>query len=375
MLIRRGYRFKLKTTPVIEEILIIMAGHARFVWNKALWLNRTRLRQGVPIIWYNELSKLLRLWKQSEEYGFLIQAHSQVLQQKLKDLEKAFKDAFNKRQPLKKLPRFKKKGSGDSFRFPQGVKIENRRVFLPKIGWVGFYKSREIPGTIKQTTITREADGWYISFSVEIEIPEPKLETTSQIGVDRGVHVFAATSDGELILPLNASKKLQKKLAFLQRKLARQKRFSKNWHKTKKKISKLHRKIARMRHDFLHKLSTRWGKSHALIVLEKLLVNNMTRSAKGTTENPGKNVKAKSGLNRAILAQGWGMFADMLGYKLLERGGCLVLVPAQYSSQTCSICGHVDSKSRNGIDFQCTVCNFSEHADVNAAKVILQRAA
>jgi putative transposase len=374
MIIQRGYQFKLKTTPEIEKTLRTMAGHARFVWNKALRLNLDRLDRGVPILQYADLCGLLRIWKQSEEYGFLSEAHSQVLQQKLKDLTRAFADAFDSAQPLKKLPRFKKKDRDDSFRFPQGIKIENRRVYLPKIGWVGFYKSRDIPGAIKQTTVTREADGWYVVFQVELEIPDPLPRTAPAIGIDRGVSVFAATSEGELVEPLNALKRALSRLARLQRQLSRKERFSKNWRKTAARIARLHQKIARMRRDFLHKLSTRWSKSHALIVLEDLLVGNMTRSAKGTVENPGRNVAAKAGLNRAILDQGWGELARLLDYKLTERGGHLLFAPAPCSSQTCSACGHVDPANRPTRDlFRCAACGHTEHADVNAAKVILQR--
>ena len=124
MVIRRGFRFKLKAPPKIETAFRTMAGHARFVWNKALQLNLDRLERREPIVRYGDLCGLLRLWKQSEEYGFLKEAHSQALQQKLKDLDRAFADAFDRAQPGKRLPRFKKRGVGDSFRLPQGVRIE-----------------------------------------------------------------------------------------------------------------------------------------------------------------------------------------------------------------------------------------------------------
>lgn len=198
MVIRHGFRFKIKATPEIEGVLVVMAGHARFVWNKALRLNLERLAQGLPIVRYSDLCGLLRLWKQSEEYGFLTEANAQALQQKLKDLDRAFADAFDPTQPGKRLPRFKKRGGDDSFRFPKNAKVENRRVYLPKIGWVGFFKSREIIGQIKQTTVTREANGWYVSIQTEYEIADPKPAVRGMIGVDCGVAVFAATSDGEL---------------------------------------------------------------------------------------------------------------------------------------------------------------------------------
>jgi len=370
----RGYRFKLKVTPEIEHAFVVMAGHSRFVWNKALRLNLDRLAQGVPIIRYNDLCGLLHLWKQSEEYGFLAEANAQTLQQKLKDLSQAFSDAFDPTQPGKHLPRFKQRGVDDAFRFPQDVRIENRRVFLPKVGWVGFFKSRAVPGTIKQATVMREADGWYVSILSETVVAERKPRTAPVVGVDRGVAVFAATSDGELVEPLNATKRMTDQMWRLQRKLARQKKGSKNRAKTKQRIARLHQRIARMRADFLHKLSTRWAKSHGTIVLEDLRIGNMTRSARGTVEEPGRNVAAKSGLNRSILDQGWGMFAQMLGYKLAARGGFLVLVAPQHSSQTCSACGHVEAANRPSRDaFRCVSCGHAEHADVNAAKVVLRR--
>jgi len=374
MLIYHGYRFKLKTTSKMEATFRSMAGAARFVWNKALRLNLDRLERREPILRYNEICWLLGLWKQSDEYGFLAEANAQSLQQKLRDLDKALDDAFNHSQPGKRLPRFKKKGTGNSFRFPQDVRVENRRVYLRKVGWVGFFKSREILGTIKSATVTREADGWYVSILSEVEIAEPQPHTGSAMGVDRGVVCFAATSDGEIIEPLNPGAHLQRRMARLQRQLARQQKGSRNRAKTKAKIARLHQRIRRQRKDFLHKVSTRWSKSHALIVLENLRIGNMTRSATGTIENPGSHVAQKAGLNRAILDQGWGKFARLLGYKTAERGGYLLLVPPQHTSQTCSVCGHVAAENRESRDlFRCRACGHTEHADINAAKVILVR--
>ena len=136
----------------------------------------------------------------------------------------------------------------------------------------------------------------------------------------------------------------------------------------------MHQRISRQREDFLNKLSTRWSKSHALIVLESLQIGNMTRTAKGTVESPGSHVVQKSGLNRTILDQGWGKFAKMLEYKLAERGGRLLLVPAQQSSQECSECGYVAAENRPTRDlFRCVYCGHTGHADFNAAKVVLRR--
>ncbi len=220
---------------------------------------------------------------------------------------------------------------------------------------------------------TREADGWYVSFQTETEVETPGQAQGSIIGLDRGVAVFAATSDGELIEPV-AFDRQRAKLARLQRRLARKTKRSENWGRLVAKIARLHQKIGRRRLDFLHKLSTRLGKSHAAVVLENLSIGNKTRSAKGTREEPGTHVAAKSGLNRAILDQGWGTFARLLEYKLAVAGGTLLFVPAAGSSQECSACGQRDANNRVSRDlFVCQACGYTGHADINAAKVILRR--
>jgi putative transposase len=165
-----------------------------------------------------------------------------------------------------------------------------------------------------------------------------------------------------------------RRLARLQRTFARQKKGSKNRAKTKGKIARLHQRIRRQRLDALHKLSTRWAKSHALIVLEDLRIGSMTRSAAGTVDDPVRNVAAKSALNRAILDQGWGTVARMLEYKMAERSGYLLLVPAHHSSPTCAARGHVGATNRPDRDtFRCVRCGHMDHADVNAARVVLRR--
>ena len=165
--IRKAYKVQLKTNSNIEHKLVRYCGSTRFLWNKCLAMNLERLEKKQGILWYNELAYWLTVWKRSEEYSFLKECPSQVLQQKLKDLERAFKDSFDKSQHLKHIPVFKKKGINDGIRFPQGFKFENRRIFLPKIGWVGFFKSCEITGTLKNITITKRGGKWFASIQVE----------------------------------------------------------------------------------------------------------------------------------------------------------------------------------------------------------------
>ena len=295
--------------------------------------------------------------------------YSQVLQQCLKDLDRAYANWFAGRADP---PSFRKKYLSDSFRFSQGFKVDGNRVYLPKIGWVPFWKSRDIEGVIKNVTVSRRGEHWYVSFQVEIEQPDPLHPSDSAIGIDMGITTFAALSTGERLVPLNSFRKLEAKLAKEQRQLALKVKFSNNWIKQKCKVHQIHQRIANLRHDFLHQHSTKISQNHAVVVVEDLQVSNMSRSAKGTVEEPGRNVAAKSGLNKAILDQGWGMFRRMLEYKQLWRGGEVIAVPPQYTSQTCAECGHVSPENRVvQAVFSCIACGHTDHADVNAARVIL----
>jgi len=344
--IRKAYKVRLKTNNNIENKLVRYCGSSRFLWNKCLALNLDRLEKRQSILWYNELAFWLTLWKRSEEYGFLKECPSQVLQQKLKDLERAFRDCFDKNQPMKRLPVFKKRGLRDGIRFPQGFKIDNRRLFLPKIGWVGFYKSCHIHGKIKNITVSCRGGKWYASIQVEQQIEIGKHPTDSEIGIDAGIDCFAAFSDGTMVKGVNSFRKHENTLAREQRKLSRKKKGSENWKKQKRKISGLHLTIANVRLDFLHKLSTEICKNQARVYVEKLNIKGMSASAKGTIEEPGKNVRAKAGLNKSILDQGWREFRRQIDYKLFWRGGMLVEVNARYTSQKCSCCGHTEKGNR-----------------------------
>ncbi len=166
-----------------------------------------------------------------------------------------------------------------------------------------------------------------------------------------------------------------KALRRAQRSLSRKKRGSANRRKAVQRVARIQRRVANARKDFLHKHSTIIAKNHGLVVVETLQVRNMSASAKGTADAPERRVGQKAGLNRAILDQGWSMFRTMVGYKLADRGGRLVEVPAAYTSQTCSACGLVDAASRQGqARFACVGCGHAANADSNAALNILQRA-
>jgi putative transposase len=193
-----------------------------------------------------------------------------------------------------------------------------------------------------------------------------------EIGIDLGVTQFATLSTGEKIESPRPLKKYEKKLAAAQRAMARRKKGGKNWTQQKYLVQRIHKKIGDIRRDFLHKTSHELCKNHAKIVIEDLKVSNMSSSAKGTKEDPGKRVKAKSGLNKSILDQGWYELRRQLEYKSSWRGGIVVTVAARNTSRKCSVCGYTDAENRKTqAVFACVQCGFSANADWNASINIL----
>lgn len=373
MLIRKAYQYRLKTNAEIEQQLLQFAGNCRFLWNKALALNLERLENQAPLLWYGELEWFSKLWKHSEDYHFLALSPAQTLQQTLKQLERAFKDSFDRTQPFKRIPVFKKRAEKASFSFPQGFRLDGSRIFLPKIGWVGLKKSRQIEGTPKNVTVSRQGKHWFVSVQVEMQLPDPIHPASAIVGVDMGVKRLLTLSDGAFEEPVEVTC-WQEKIKRLQKRLAKQVKFSNNWRKHKAKITSLHIKIARIRRDRLHKVSTTLSKNHAVIVLEDLPIKNMTKSAQGDAETPGSQVAQKSGLNRAILSQGWGMFKTFLEYKQQWRGGQVIYVDPRHTSQQCPACQHLSKANRpTQAQFECTECGYQEHADKVGAINILER--
>ncbi len=348
------------------------AGSCRFVFNKALALQQAHYAESKKKLSYADLCKQLTEWRKSSETQWLSETHSQPLQQTLKDLERAYKNFFEKRADF---PRFKKKGQSDNFRYPQGCKLDqgNSRIFLPKLGWVRYRNSREVLGIVKNVTVSGKQGKWYVSIQTEREVEAPIHPSTAIVGIDMGIARFATLSDGSYFAPLNSFKRQEKALVNAQRAMSRKKKFSNNWKKAKAKVQKIHAHIGNARRDYLHKATTTVSQNHAMVCIEDLQVRNMSKSASGTTETPGRNVKAKSGLNKAILDQGWYEFRRQLDYKLAWNGGQLVAVPPQNTSRKCPCCGHVAKENRRTqARFRCVACGFEENADVVGAINILR---
>lgn len=367
----QAFKFQLRPNGQQERDMRRFAGACRFVFNRALALQNENHEAGNKYIPYTKMTSWLIEWKSTPDTQWLKDAPSQPLQQSLKDLERGYRNFFQK---CAAFPRFKKRGQNDAFRYPQGVKLDqtNNRISLPKLGWIRYRNSREVIGEVKNVTVSQSCGKWYVSIQTEYEVADPVHNAESMVGLDAGVTKLATLSDGTVYHPVNSFKASQRRLATLQRQLSRKVKFSANWQKQKKKIQRLHSHIANIRRDYLHKVTSEISKNHAMIVLEDLKVSNMSKSAKGTAERHGRNVRAKSGLNRSILDQGWYEMRRQLEYKQLWRGGQVLAIPPAYTSQRCACCGHTAKKNRQTQSkFVCQVCGYTENADINGARNIL----
>lgn len=372
-MIHRGFTFVLHPTSDQAELMNQFAGVCRLVWNIALEQRRDHWRRyqavtGNNLNYVNQARELTAL---RAEFDFVRAVHVTPLQRTIKALDEAYRRAF---KGLASYPQPKKKGRHDAFSFAgREVKIEkiNRRwgrVRLPKIGWVRFRLTRDVEGRICDADIVRTALGWQISIGCEVD-REP-IDNGLAVGVDRGVAVPIMLSDGtayELPAELAA---VDRKARKAQRIASRRKRGSRRWVKAQRRVTVLRAKQARIRKHWAHVATTDIARRFGTVVVERLRTVNMTRSAKGTIEAPGRRVAQKRGLNRAILNVGWHQIETMLAYKAAR----LVKVDPAYTSQTCSCCGTVDSRSReNQASFVCAACGFRDNADRNAAVNILDR--
>ncbi len=375
----RGLRYRLEATAEQEELFVRFAGVCRLVYNLALEQRRDFYRQYQRVTGrrLSYVAQAAELTKLRAEFEWIAAVYVSCQQQALRDLERTYLKFFAGRA---EYPTPRRKGKHDSFRFP-GREVETRRlnakwsaVRLPKIGWVKYRDTRPIRGTLKNVTVTRDALGWHINFACEIDANVQRGNPLPAVGVDRGIANTLMLSTGEAFRMPAALVLMERRKRRLQRAVSRKRRGSARRHKALRRMAKLAARMARIRRDFQHKAARSIAERFGCVTIEALPIRAMTASAKGTIAAPGRRVRQKAGLNRAILNQGWGGFETILAYKLVERGGELVTVDPAYTSQTCSACGAVDSASRESqARFNCRHCGFVAHADQNAAVNILRR--
>jgi putative transposase len=363
-------RFRLLPTPEQEKALLAHCRDARYVWNLAVE-QQQHWQPGRRTPGY--LQQCAQLTEARAEYAWLRAGSQTVQQQALRDFAQAMRNFFN---GTHRRPKWRKAGVHEGFR-QVGVKSHhverlNRRfgrVWVPKVGWVRFHQSRPVPDGVKSYRVTRDRAGrWHIAFA---HIPDPITGPgdCSVVGIDRGVTVATALSTGELLNVPGLTRGESKRLKALQQRLARRKRGSHRREKTKRAIAKLKARERDRRKDWVEKTTTDLARRFDVIRVEDLDIRKMTRSARGTVEQPGTRVAQKRGLNRAIGRSGWGQLVTRLQHKACGR---VERVPAAYTSQRCCACGHVAPGNRKSqAVFECQACNAGRcNADVNAARNI-----
>jgi len=367
-------RYRLQPTPAQEAVLRDHCAHARYVWNLAVeqqahWHPGRKSAPGY-------LEQCRQLTQARAEHPWLAQGSQTVQQQALRDFAAAMAAFFAPQNPARR-PTWRKAGRDEGFRVVgrRGNQWDLRRlsrrvgaVRVPKAGWVRFRWSRDVPPGVKSFRVTLDRAGrWHVAFAA-IPAPVPAPGSGQVVGIDRGVAVSAALSTGDLLHAPGLTARERERLGRLQRRLARARRSSGRRGRVKLAIARLKARETDRRRDWAEKASTDIARRFDLIRVEGLQISNMTRSARGTREHPGRNVRAKAGLNRGILRSGWGLLARRLADKAPGR---VQKVSPAFTSQRCSACGHVDPKSRESqAVFRCTACGYAGHADVNAASNI-----
>jgi putative transposase len=364
-------RYRLLPTPAQEAVLRDHCAHARLTWNLAVeqhahWHPG---KKGAP----GYLEQCRQLTQARAAHPWLAAGSQTVQQQALRDFARAMTAFFDPANPAGR-PSWRKAGRDEGFRITgrRGRQWDARRVSrhvgqvrVPKVGWVRFRWSRAVPPGMKSYRVTMDRAGrWHIAFAA-IPDPVPAPGNGQAVGIDRGVAVSAALSTGELLHAPGLTMRERRRLRLLERTLARAKRGSNRRGRVRHAIARLRARETDRCTDWAEKASTGIARRFDLIRVEDLQIKNMTRSAKGTREYPGRNVRQKTGLNRGILRAGWGLLVRRLQDKAPGR---VEKINPAFTSQRCSACGHVDPNSRKSqARFVCTACGFAGHADVNAA--------
>ncbi len=356
MKIHRTYRFRVYPTPEQEERLRAWQDALRFLWNLAneqylMGMARPRGERVYPTA-FGQGRELTELRAQLPWLADVPRDCSEAV---LLRLERAWSVCFKRTGGA---PRWKRKGVDNvSLRQSHASywSLSESGLRYPRLGKLRIVQHRSPTGKAGSCSLTQDGDQWFASLVYEQEIQDPPQRTSPVIAIDRGITYTLADSDGNLTPNPKHYDKAMKRLAHAQRVVSRRKKGSKNREKAKLRVMRIHRKVRRQREHFLHVESAQLAKSHGVVVIEKLNVAGMVKGM------------------GSIAGAGWSMFARMLEYKLSTTGGSLTQVPAAYSSQTCSACGLVAARFRRDESFACD-CGNRDHADLNAAKVILSRA-
>ena len=374
MLVRRGYRFRAYPDAETAVRLARAIGCTRLIYNLALAQHKMFGRQGRRLDPEAELIDLKR------ECPFLRDdAFSQSLQQALHDLHRAYKGFFAGRSGY---PTPRRKYQHDTMRFPQPytkqgpqIILGHNSVKLPKFGWLTIERHRKIKGRLRSVTVKCEGGHWFVVIQTEIHAKDPAPRTDlPSVGLDMGINQPITTSTGEIIALPQMTKPELAKRQHLNRQLSRRQKGKAGRRQARLKLRRFDRHITNRRNDARHKATTRLVKNHGLIGIEDLQVRNMTRSAHGTADKPGKQVAQKAGLNRRMLDVAPAEVRQQLEYKGVWYGAAVEAVPPAYTSQDCSACGMRNVVPRGARVIQCLGCGLVVCRDTNAARNIKDRA-
>lgn len=359
MEIKRAYKFRFYPTAEQELILAKTFGCARFAYNYMLRLRTDAWMQRQERIGYHETSAALTALKKQPEYAWLNEVSSVPVQQSLRHLQSAFNNFFAKRA---RYPQYKRKDGPQSAEYTTSAfKWDGKSLKLAKMDEpLAIRWSRTIPKAAKVTTVTVSKDcaGRYFVSLLCDDVVAKKPAVDGKIGVDLGLTHFAILSTGEKVAAPNTFRKYEKKLAKLQRRLAKKTKGSKRREKAKLKVARLHAKISDARRDFLHKLSTRLINENQVIAIESLSVSNMQRNRC---------------LSKSISDASWSEFVRQLEYKARWYGRELIGIDKWYpSSKRCSDCGYTMPKMPLSVrEWVCPECGSIHDRDVNAARNVL----
>jgi putative transposase len=351
------------------------------LYNAAIQERRDAYRKCGISITYNHQQNDLPMIK--EYRPELIPLGSHALQETVRRVDRAFRAFFRrvKAGNIPGYPRFKSKDRFDSFCYPDpaGWKIKQNKLRVSNLGEIPMRGKPRIPlaaGTPRTLTIKRQDGKWFAICAVEYPaaaLRRNQIYTGRTMGMDVGCSSLAVTSDGDFIDNPKTLKHARQKLTVAQKNLSRKTRGSKRRAKARCKVSALHGKVARKRKDFLHQLAAAVVSLYSFVAVEKLLLSNMTRSARGTAEKPGRNVKQKAGLNRSLLDASIGMLFSLIAYKAEEAGAQFVKVAPNHTSQNCFWCGQNVPKELSVRMHVCPSCGFVQDRDYNAALNILAK--
>jgi putative transposase len=371
---RKTFKYKLLPTPAQTQALETVLWRCRALYNTALDERKTAWeRCHVSVTYYQQKAELPDLKADFPEYT---EVHSQVLQDVLLRLERAFQAFFRRLTSGENpgYPRFQRRTRYDSFTFPQygnGVVLDGGVLSLSKIGRIRIRLHRPLEGMPKTVTISREADGWYAGFSC-VEVPtQPVLLTGRETGIDVGLKVFLITADGKIVENPRHYRKAVKQLKKVQMRVSGRKQGSNRCKKAARLLAKHHQTVRRQWGDFHHKTALALVRQYDVIYLEDLSVHNMSRRPEPKPDGNGgylhNGASAKSGLNKSVQDAGWYAFRVILACKAAWAGKRVEAIPPVHTSQDCSGCGWRVQKSLSVRTHVCPNCGLTLDRDENAA--------